>query len=414
MKNNQYENAKKQVLSVYDLLRDENIPYRFIEEFLHHDRVIKVNIPVEMDNWELKVFKWYRSQHKNIKWPYKGGIRFHQDVSIEEVKALSLWMSIKTSVVKLPLWWWKWWIIVNPKELSYIELEKLSRWYVRQLYRYLWPDFDVPAPDVNTNPQIMAWMVDEYSKLVGKFSPWSFTWKPLEMWGSEWRGIATALGWVYVLEKYCEIKWIDIKWKKIVIQWAWNAWLTFAKLIEEKWWKVVAISDSRWAIYDEDGINIEKVEKLKKDRKWVSEIEWVKKLTNQELLELECDILVLAALENQITEENVENIKASIILELANGPIVPDVDDYLYNKGIVVIPDILANAWWVTVSYFEQVQWNTNFYWSEKEVFEKLKTIMDVSTKEVIELWDKHNINYRKSAYVLSLKRQYGAWKHLN
>lgn len=414
MKNNQYENAKKQVLSVYDLLRDENIPYRFIEEFLHHDRIIEVNIPVEMDNWELKVFKWYRSQHKNIKWPYKGGIRFHQDVSIEEVKALSLWMSIKTSVVKLPLWWWKWWIIVNPKELSYIELEKLSRWYVRQLYRYLWPDFDVPAPDVNTNPQIMAWMVDEYSKLVGKFSPWSFTWKPLEMWGSEWRGIATALGWVYVLEKYCEIKWIDIKWKKIVIQWAWNAWLTFAKLIEEKWWKVVAISDSRWAIYDEDGINIEKVEKLKKDRKWVSEIEWVKKLTNQELLELECDILVLAALENQITEENVENIKASIILELANGPIVPDVDDYLYNKGIVVIPDILANAWWVTVSYFEQVQWNTNFYWSEKEVFEKLKTIMDVSTKEVIELWDKHNINYRKSAYVLSLKRQYGAWKYLN
>ena len=411
---NQYENAKKQVLSVYELLKKENVPYKFIEEFLYHDRSIKVNIPVQMDNWELKIFTWYRIQHKNIKWPYKGWIRFHQNVSEEEVKALSIRMSIKTSVVKLPLWWSKWWIIVNPKELSSRELEKLSRWYVKQLYRYLWPDFDIPAPDVNTNPQIMAWMVDEYSKLVGKFTPWTFTWKPLELWGSEWRSIATAMGWLYVLEKYCEMKWINIEWKKIVIQWAWNAWLNFAKLIEEKWWKVISISDSKWAIYNEDGINITKVEKIKNDKKSVSDMEWVDIITNKQLLELDCDILVLAALENQITSENVDNIKASVILELANGPITPDVDDTLYNKNITVIPDILANAGWVTVSYFEQVQWNINFYWTEQEVFEKLQRIMNKSTQEVVELWDRNWVNYRKSAYVLSLLRQYNAWKYLN
>jgi len=367
-----------------------------------------------MDNWELKIFTWYRSQHKNIKWPYKGWIRFHQNVSEEEVKALSIRMSVKTSVVKLPLWWAKWWIIVNPKDLSFKELEKLSRWYVRQLYIYLWPDFDIPAPDVNTNPQVMAWMVDEYSKLVGKFTPWAFTWKPIELWGSEWRSIATAMGWLYVLEKYCEKKWIDIKWTKIVIQWAWNAWLNFAKLIVEKWWKILAISDSKWGIYNENGLNIIEVEKIKNNKKTVAEMKWVDIITNEELLEIDCDILVLAALENQITTENVDNINTDIILEIANGPITPDVDDILYNKNITVIPDILANAWWVTVSYFEQVQWNINFYWSEKEVFEKLQRIMYESTQEVVELWDKLWVNYRKSAYIISLLRQYNAWKYLN
>jgi len=411
---NQYENAKKQVLWVYDLLKKQNVTYRFIQEFLYPDRIIEVNIPVQMDDGDIKIFTWYRSQHKNIRWPYKGWIRFHQDVSLEEVKALSLWMSIKTSVVKLPLWWSKWWIIVNPKELSYTELEKLSRWYVRQLYKYLWPDFDIPAPDVNTNSQIMAWMVDEYSKLVGKFIPWTFTWKPIELWGSEWRHIATSLGWLYVLEKYFSMKWSDINWKEIVIQWAWNAWLNFAKLVKERWWKIIAISDSWWAIYDKKGINIDEIIKIKNEKKSVVNIKNFEKITNEELLELNCDILVLAALENQITMENIDNINTSVILELANGPIIPDVDNILYNKNIIVIPDVLANAGWVTVSYFEQVQWNTNFYWDEKDIFEKLKMIMYESTKEVINLWDELSINYRKSAYILSLLRQYNAWKYIN
>jgi len=411
---NAFQNAQKQILQVYEYLRKEWVSYNFIEEFLVPDRIIEVHIPITMDNWELKIFTAYRSQHKNILWPYKWGIRFHQNVSKDEVMALSTWMSIKTSVVGLPLWWWKWGIIVNPKELSFRELEKLARWYVRKLYKYLWPDFDVPAPDVNTNPQIMAWMVDEYSKLTWKWTPWAFTWKPIELGGSAWRNIATSLWWLYVLEKYCEVKKEDLQNKKIVIQWAGNAGLNFAKLVEGKGAKVIAISDSKWWIFDEDGLNIEKVEKYKLDKKSVTDIEWYKQISNQEILELECDILVLAALENQIIEENANNIKANVILELANGPIIPEADEVLFKKWITIIPDILANAGGVTVSYFEQVQWNQNFYWTEKDVFKKLKPIMDKSTEDVINLWNKLNIDLRKASYIIALERQYNAWKYLN
>ncbi len=411
---NPFLTAKKQILQVYEYLRKQWVSYDFIEEYLVPDRIIEVSIPVKMDNGDLKIFTAYRSQHKNILWPYKWGIRFHQDVSLDEVKALSTWMSVKTSVVWLPLWGWKWGIIVNPKELSYRELEQLTRWYVRKLYKYLWPDFDVPAPDVNTNPQVMSWMVDEYSKLTWKWTPWAFTWKPVELGWSKWRSIATSLGGLYVLEKYCEIEKENLSEKKVVIQWAWNAWLNFAKLVIEKWAKVIAISDSKWGIFDEDGINIEKVEKYKQDRKSVQDIENYTKITNQEILEIECDILVLAALENQITSENVENIKANVILELANGPTVPEADEILFKKWIKILPDILANAGGVTVSYFEQVQGNTNFYWTEKEVFEKLKPIMYESTENVIKLANELNVDFRKSSYIISLLRQYNAWKHLN
>jgi len=411
---NPFLNAQKQVLQVYDYLREEWVSYKFIEEYLVPDRVIEISIPVKMDNWDLKIFTAYRSQHKNILWPYKGGIRFHQNVNVDEVKALSVWMSVKTSVVGLPLWGGKWGIIVNPKELSFKELEQLTRWYVRKLYKYFWPEFDVPAPDVNTNPQIMAWMVDEYSKLTGKWTPGAFTGKPLELWWSRWRNIATSLWGLYVLEKYCELTKEDLKDKKIVVQWAWNAWLNFAKLVIEKWTKVIAISDSKWWIYDEDGINIEKVEKYKLDRKSVQDIEWYKMIDNKEILELECDILVLAALENQIVSDNVENIKAKVILELANGPVVPEADEILFQKWIKVLPDILTNAGGVTVSYFEQVQGNINFYWTEEEVFEKLKHIMYSSTENVIALAEKLNIDFRKASYIISLERQYNAWKYLN
>ena len=410
---NPFLNAQKQVLQVQNYLEKEWIDYNFIKEYLVPDRIIEISIPIKMDNWELKIFTWYRSQHKNILWPYKWGIRFHQNVTIDEVKALSTWMSIKTSVVWLPLWGGKWWIIVNPKELSINELEQLSRWYVKKLYKYLWPDFDIPAPDVNTNPQIMAWMVDEYSKLTWKWSPWTFTWKPLELGWSKWRWIATSLWGLYVLEKYFKLLKEELKDKKIVIQWAWNAGLNFAKLIIKKWAKIIAISDSKWWIYDEDGLNIEKVEKYKLDKKSVQDIEWYKHITNQEIIELNCDILVLAALENQITQKNVENIKTNTILELANWPIIPEADEILFKKWINILPDILANAWGVTVSYFEQVQDNTNFYWTEEDIFEKLKSIMYISTEDVINLANQLNIDFRKASYIISLKRQYNAWKYL-
>jgi len=410
---NPYKTAQKQILNVYDYLKKEKVNWEFVEEFLYPDRVIEVNITVKMDNWDIKVFTWYRSQHKNYKWPYKWWIRFHQNVTKDEVKALSIRMSVKTWVVDLPLWGWKWWIIVNPKELSLNELEQLSRWYVRQLYRYLWEDFDVPAPDVNTNQQIMAWMVDEYSKLVWKWSPWAFTWKPLALWGSKWRDIATALWWLYVIEKIFEENKLDFKNKTVAIQWAWNAWLNFAKLIVQKWAKVVAISDSKGWIVNYNWLNINEIEELKENKQPVGDLSNVDKVSNTELLELECDILVLAALENQITEENAQNIKAKYILELANWPTTPKADEILFKNNILVIPDILANAWWVTVSYFEQVQWNINYYWEEKEVFERLKAIMYQATKEVLNLSWKLNIDLRKASYTISLERQFNAWKYL-
>jgi len=408
---NPYESAKKQILNVYDFLKQKGVSWEFIEEYLHPDRVLEVNIPIKMDNWDVKVFTGYRSQHKNYRWPYKGGIRFHHHVTKDEVKALSTWMSVKTWVVDLPLGGGKWGIIVNPKELSPRELEELSRWYVRQLYKYLWEDFDVPAPDVNTNPQIMAWMVDEYSKLVWKWSPGAFTGKPLSIWGSKWRNIATSLGGLYVLEKYFEIKKEEIQGKTIAIQWAGNAWLNFAKLIAEKGAKIIAISDSKWWVFDPDWLNIEKIEKLKANKQSVTELSGANIISNEEILELECDILVLAALENQITTENVENIKAKVILELANWPTTPDADEILFKKWIVVIPDILANAGGVTVSYFEQVQWNINYYWPEKEVFERLEVIMKRSTQDVVNLSEELQTDLRKASYVISLERQFEAWK---
>jgi glutamate dehydrogenase/leucine dehydrogenase len=409
---NPYETAKKQILWVYDFLEKKGISWQFIEEFLYPDRVIEVNIPVIMDSWDVKVFKWYRSQHKSIRWPYKWWIRFHPDVTKDEVIALSTWMSIKVWVVDLPLGWWKWGVIVNPKELSERELEILSRGYVRAIYKSLWPDVDVPAPDVNTNSKIMARMVDEYSKLVWKWTPWAFTGKPLSLWGSRWREIATSLGGLYVLEKYLEIIWDKLEWKRVVIQWSWNAGLNFAKLAVKNWAKVIAISDSKGWIFNPDWIDIDAVEKIKKDWWSVTLLDY-EKITNEELLQLECDILVLAALENQITDKNVGDVKAKVILELANWPTTPEADEILFKNWIVVLPDILANAGWVTVSYFEQIQWNMNYYWPEKEVYDRLSSIMKRSTEEVVKLAKELNVDFRKSAYVISLFRQYDAWKYL-
>ena len=409
---NPYDSAKKQILNVYDFLKQKGVSWEFVEEYLYPDRVLEIHIPIKMDNWDVKVFTGYRSQHKNYRWPYKGGIRFHQNVTIHEVKALSTWMSVKIWVVDLPLWGGKGGIIVNPKELSQNELEQLSRGYVRKLYKYLWEDFDVPAPDVNTNPQIMAWMVDEYSKLVGKWSPGAFTGKPLSIGGSKWRNIATSLGGLFVLEKYFEIQKDSLKNKTVVIQWAWNAGLNFAKLAVEKWAKIIAISDSKWAVFDPDGLNIEKIEKLKTNKQSVTDLPGANIITNEELLELECDILVLAALENQIHPENVDNIKAKVILELANGPTTPEADEILFKKWIIVIPDILANAGGVTVSYFEQVQGNMNYFWPEEEVYQRLKVIMDKATVNVINLSSELNTDLRKASYVISLERQFEAWKY--
>lgn len=410
--NDAFKNAQLQIRNACDLYDECRLDVNKYELISRPRRILEINIPVRMDNWIIKTFVGYRSQHNNSRWPYKWWIRFHQDVNRSEVKALSMWMTFKCAVLDLPLWGWKWWIIVNPKELSEWELERLSRWWVKELYKYIGPDQDIPAPDVNTNPKIMVWMMDEYSKLVWIYSPWSFTWKPLEAWGSKWRWTATAQGWVYVLESILNKSSENLKNKKIVIQWAWNAGLTMAWLIEDAWAIIVWISDSRWAIYNESWISIKNIKDLKSNKKSVIDYNDAVILDDaQDILTSECDILIPAALENQINQDNAKEIKAKYILELANWPTTHNADTILFERWIIVIPDILANAWWVTVSYFEQVQNNLNYYWEESEVREKLLKRMNESTESVYNASKKYKTHLRAWAYIIAMERVFWAMK---
>lgn len=399
-----YKSIQNNIIKNFEYI-EKNYDSSLLEYILYPNRVLEFYIPVKMDDGSVKTFVWYRSQHNNAKWPYKGGIRFHQNVNKDEVMSLSAWMSLKTSVVGLPLWGGKWWIVVNPKELSKWELERLSRWFMEKLAPFIWRNVDVPAPDVNTNWEIMSWMADEYSKIIGEWTPWVITWKPIELWGSLWRNIATAQGWVFSVIKYLEMKSQSIKWKRIVIQWAWNAGLTFAELILKQGWIVIAISDSKNGIYNINWLDISEIKKLKSEKKSVSEYKNWEIISNKEILELECDILVPAALELVINKENYKNIRAELIVELANWPVDLEIDQDLFEMWIVVIPDILANAGWVTVSYFEQVQNNMNYYWTENEVLWKLKKIMEKSTEEVVLNADDFGVSLRDWAYILSIKR---------
>ncbi len=407
--NNPFLSARSQMQTAYAFLTgryDAQFP-----KMMNPERVIEVNIPVQMDSGEIKNFVGYRSQHNGARGPYKGGIRYHQDVTIDEVKALSTWMSIKCATLDLPLGGGKGGIIVNPKELSERELEMLSRGWVQKLYKYIGPLDDVPAPDVNTNWQIMSWMVDEYSRLVGHWTPGTFTGKPLSIGGSLGRDTATAQGGLYVLEAYLTSKSDTLKGKKIVIQGAGNAGLNMIELIARTGAILVATSDSHGGIHDENGLDIAQIVELKKNKKSLAEYKWGTQITNAELLELECDILIPAALENQITSDNAKNIKAKLILELANGPITPDADVVLFSKWIAVIPDILANAGGVTVSYFEQVQNNANYYWSREEVQQKLKLKMETALAGVLKSATEHKVMLRTGAYVVAMERILEAMK---
>lgn len=417
-----YNNAKKQISeAIWIIDTINNVEKNNLEQILHHpNRVIEVNIPIIMDNWSIKNFVWYRSQHNNAKWPYKWGIRFHKDVTLSEVKALSMWMSIKTAVLNLPLWGWKWWIVVNPKELSDWELERLSRWYVRELYRYLWPDFDIPAPDVNTNWKIMSWMVDEYSKLVWEYQPWSFTWKPIEIWWSLWREEATWYWWIKVLETYYKSIWKDLKGIKVIVQWFWNVWQFAIERLLNLWAIIIWISDSKWWLINEKWIKNEdifKIIKLKKENnKSINNIvedeniDW-NKVNNNELLEYDTDVLVPAALENVINTENANNINSKIILELANGPITHEADKILFNKWVFVIPDVLANSWWVCVSYLEQVQNKMTYYWSKEEVIKNMDNLLENETNSLLLKFSNNSNMFRVIVYKVAIERIYKAMK---
>lgn len=402
--------VQNQMKKSYEPLADQ-YDKKLLNQLLKPINIINVKLKIKMDDGKMKTFQAYRSQHSNVMWPHKGGIRYHQNVSLDEVKSLSAWMSFKCATVSIPLGWAKGWIIVNPKELSLWEIERLSRAYIKAIYKHIWPTKDVPAPDVNTNGQIMSWMADEYAKQTGERQPGVITGKPLSIGGSKGRDIATSLGGLYVLQRYFKHHKQTLKGKNVIIQWAGNAGLNFALLAAKEKAKIIAISDSHGAIYNPKWLDIKKIAQLKEKRKSVIEYKDGKVISNKDILTLKTDILVPAALENQITEENAKDIQTKLILELANGPTSPAGQAILDKRKIPIIPDILANAGGVTVSYFEQVQNNANYYRSKKEVFKKLIKIMNKATDNVLKTAKKHKVSLRDAAYIVSLERILEAMK---
>lgn len=367
-------------------------------------REIHVSIPVRMDDGSTKVFSGFRVQYNNARGPFKGGIRFHPDTEINEVKALSFWMTFKCATVGIPMGGGKGGVTVDASSLSKGELERLSRGYVRALKNDLGPTKDIPAPDVYTTPQIMAWMLDEYIQLKGEYLPGMITGKPISVGGSAGRGFSTAQGGVYVtLELAKKLK--LGKNPSVIIQGFGNAGSYMAKILHKLGYKIIAVSDSKGGIYNPKGLDPIKVEKFKKESRSVQNYPDAKNVTNKQILELACDILIPAALENVITDENAGKIKAKAIVELANGPTTPEADAKLFKKGIAVCPDILSNAGGVTVSYFEGVQNAYNYYWTEAEVLEKLKRIMIENFDLVWENSVKYQCDLRTAAYILAAGR---------
>jgi glutamate dehydrogenase/leucine dehydrogenase len=398
---NPFQNAMAQLDKAAKI---KNFGDEFISRLRQPDRDVRISIPVQMDNGSLNIFEGYRVEYNNALGPYKGGIRYHPDTEINEVKALAFWMSIKCAVANIPMGGGKGGITVDPKKLSKGELEKLSRGWVRRLSDILGPHKDVPAPDVNTTPEIMAWMSDEFEKITGDKTRATFTGKPIENGGSEGRGPATGLGGFYVFDSLRAQIGLPEKCR-VAIQGFGNVGGNAARIFTENGHTVIAVSDSKSAIVKEDGLDLEKVEAHKKNTGSLKDFPGAKNITNEELLELPCDLLVPAAFENVITENNAPKIKAKAILELANGPINPEADEILFQKGIPVIPDVLANSGGVTVSYFEWDQNLKNEKWTETEVFNKLKPMMEDAAQKIFEKAKENKTYLRMGAFILALER---------
>ena len=369
-------------------------------------REMHVSIPVRMDNGKIHVFQGYRVQYNDARGPMKGGIRFHPDETIDTVRALAAWMTWKTSIVDVPLGGGKGGVICNPKEMSDGELERLSRGYIQAISQIVGPEKDIPAPDVYTNPQTMAWMMDEFSKIHQKNQFGVITGKPLELGGSAGRGDATARGGCYTIREAANDVGLDLKGATVAIQGYGNAGYFAATLVTSLFGcKVVAVSDSRGGIINENGLDGEAVFEHKAKTGSVVDFPNSDPISNEDLLELDVDVLIPAALENVITDENAGNIKARIICELANGPTTPEADDILYKNDVHMIPDFLANAGGVTVSYFEMVQNFYMYYWEENVVHERLDKKMTSAYHATLKASRKFNINMRQAAYVVAVER---------
>lgn len=398
---NPFKNAMTQLNKVAEI---KNFNNDLIARLREPNRDIRISIPVQMDNGSLKIFEGYRVEYNNALGPYKGGIRYHPNTEINEVKALAFWMALKCAVTDIPMGGGKGGITVNPKSLSKGELERLSREWVRGLADILGPRKDVPAPDVNTTPEIMAWMSDEFEKLSGDKSKATFTGKPIDKGGSEGRGGATGLGGFYVFDTLREKIGLP-KICKVAIQGFGNVGSNAGHIFSKNGHIVIAVSDSKSAILNKNGLDLVKVEAHKKKTGSLKDFKGAKNITNEKLLELSCDLLIPAAFENVITEKNANKIKAKAILELANGPVTPEADEILFKKGISVIPDILANSGGVTVSYFEWEQNLKKEHWTEKEVFKKLKTKMEKVSKEIYKKSKEIKISLRMAGFIIALEK---------
>jgi glutamate dehydrogenase/leucine dehydrogenase len=372
------------------------------------EKILRANLSVNG-----KTYPAYRVQYNNSRGPYKGGIRFHPEVSEDEVKSLAFWMTIKTAVADIPFGGAKGGVAVDPRTLNPEELEELSREYVRKFYPFLGSQKDIPAPDVYTTPQVMAWMLDEYEKITGKKDPGMITGKPLDKGGSKVRDISTALGGYYVLEE--ALKQVKIVDRSVVIQGFGNAGMNAAEILDQQDYDIIAVSDSQGGIYNPLGLSISELIRVKKETGSVINYSAGKIITNAELLALPCDILIPSALSGVINKDNASEVSAIIIMELANGPITPEADRILHQKNIFVLPDILANSGGVTVSYFEWLQNNSSQSWSEEEVKSKLQEKMKTAFSSI---WQDHlshsaKYDFRTQAYLSAIKRILGERKNI-
>jgi len=368
-------------------------------------RVMEVSVPVKMDNGQTKVFTGFRVQHNVSRGPAKGGLRYHPNVTLDEVKALAAWMTWKTATVNLPYGGAKGGIVCDPKRMSKGELERMTRRYAAEIQPIIGPEVDIPAPDVYTDAQTMAWIMDTYAMTVGHAAPGVVTGKPVSIGGSEGRTDATGRGVLYVVEEACKVKKINLRGATVAIQGFGNVGSAVARLFAEKKAKIVAISDSRGGVHNPRGIDPLRALRYKERSGTVVGMPGASRISNDELLALKCDILVPAALENAITLHNADQIKAKIVAEAGNGPTTPHADEILSRKGVFVVPDILANAGGVTVSYFEWAQDLQGFFWQVQEVNSKLEFVMRRAFNDVHETMRKFHVYPRAAAYILAVGR---------
>ncbi|MFQ6134945.1 MAG: Glu/Leu/Phe/Val dehydrogenase [Nitrososphaerales archaeon] len=405
---NQFDIAVEQFDRAAELMRLDSNSREILRK---PQRVLSVSIPVRMDDGRIQVFSGYRCQHNNARGPYKGGIRYHPQVTIHEVKALAMWMTWKCAVVGIPYGGGKGGITVNPRELSKGELERLSRGFFGAISDIVGPEKDISAPDVYTDPQTMAWFMDEFSKIRRYNAFGVVTGKPLNVGGSLGRGTSTARGLVFTVEEAAKVLNIDLSKATAAVQGYGNAGAYTHMFLEDVGVKIVAVTDSRGGAYKADGVSYNEVSAHKAKTASVAGVAGSRDISNEDLLELDVDILVPAALENQLTDKNASRLKAKLVAEAANGPTTPEADDRLFKNGSMVIPDILANAGGVSVSYLEWVQNNHGYYWTAEEVDQKLRSIMVNAFKEVRDTAQKYNVDMRQGAYVHAIGRVAEAMK---